>query len=171
MLRNLLLFFSALLLVLTAGRAFWVWLGENLFNMSGQTYLEFCQQLDTRIAVPIAVTGLGGTLLAGISAVFYRSDRRMFYLLLLACGLAVIGDWVTKFVNVPINNRLATWNPAALPPNYQYYLRQWWQWHHVRLDACSWQRVWCLVRCSCASSGSRRPRSQRRKERLSWRNI
>jgi hypothetical protein len=60
-LRNVLLFFTALLLALTAGRAFWVWLGENPFNMSGATYVEFFQQLDERIAIAIAVTGLGGT--------------------------------------------------------------------------------------------------------------
>ena len=129
------MFFTALLLALTAGRAFWVTLGENPFNMSGQTYVEFFQQLDRRIVVPIAVTGIGGTVLAGVSAFLYRTDRPTFYLLLLACGLAVIGDLVTIFVNVPINNRLATWIPSALPPDYQDYLRRWWQWHQVRLIA------------------------------------
>ncbi len=66
MLRNVVLFLTALLLALTAGRAFWVWLGENPFNMSGQTYVEFFQQLDKRIVVPIGITGIGGTVLAGI---------------------------------------------------------------------------------------------------------
>lgn len=133
--RNVLLFFAALFLALTAGRAFWVWLGENPFNMSGPTYVEFFQQLDKRIAVPIAMTGIGGTILAGISAVLHRTDRRASSLLLLACALAVVGDLVTIFVNVPINNRLATWNPSVLPPGYQDYLRRWWEWHHVRLVA------------------------------------
>src|SRR5262245_37276583 len=131
--RDVVLFFAALLLALTAGRAFWIWLGENPFDMSGQTYVEFFQQLDKRIAVPIAITGVGGTLLAAVCAVLYRSDRRTFYLLLIAVGLAVIGDLVTLLVNVPINNRLATWNPTALPADYQDYLLRWWQWHHVRL--------------------------------------
>lgn len=131
--RSVLLFFTALLLALTAGRAFWVWLGENPFNMSGQTYVEFFQQLDRGIALPIAVTGVGGTLLAGLSAFVHRSDPRTFYLLLAACGFAIVADVVTIFINVPINNRLATWNPASLPPDYQVDLRQWWQWHHVRL--------------------------------------
>jgi len=135
MLRNALLFFTALLLALTAGRAFWVWLGENPFNMSGPTYVEFFQQLDKGIAVPIAVTGVGGTLLAGISAAVYKANRRAFYPLVAACALAAAGSLVTIFVNVPINNRLATWNPAALPLDYQDYLRQWWQWHQVRLVA------------------------------------
>jgi len=68
MVRNVLLFLTAALLARTAGRGFWVWLGESPFNMSGQTYVEFFQQLDKRIALPIALTGIGGTLLAGISA-------------------------------------------------------------------------------------------------------
>jgi len=143
MVRNVVLFLTALLLALTAGRAFWVWLGENPFNMSGQTYVEFFQQLDKRIVVPIGITGIGGTVLAGMSAVLYRDDRRMLYLLALACALAVIGDAVTIFANIPINNRLATWNPSALPPDYQEYLRQWWQWHHVRLVAMF--TAMCLV--------------------------
>ena len=143
MLRKLLLFFTALLLALTAGRAVWIWLGENPFNMSGKTYVEFFQQLDKAIAIPIAVTGIGGTLLAGMSAAVYRDDRRAFYLLMAACALATAGSLVTILVNVPINNRLATWNPAALPPDYQNYLRQWWQWHQVRLVAMF--TAMCLV--------------------------
>ena len=90
MVRDSLLFGAALLLALTAGRAFWVTLGESPFDMSGATYVEFFQQLDRRIAIPIAVTGVGGTLLAGLAAMVHRADRRAFYLLLSACGLAAM---------------------------------------------------------------------------------
>ena len=127
MLRNVMLFSTALLLSLTAGRAFWVTLGENPFGMSGATYVEFFQQLDKRIAIPIAVTGIGGTLLAGLTAVMYRTNRRVFFLLLAACAWALTGSLVTALVSVPINLRVATWNPAALPSDYQDYLREWWQ--------------------------------------------
>jgi len=133
MLRTILLFFTALLLGLTAGRAFWVWLGENPLNMSGATYVEFFQQVDKRIVIPIAVTGIGGTLLAGISAALHKNDRLTFYLLMAAFGLALVGCLVTIFFNVPINETLATWNPSSLPADYEVLLRRWWQWHHVRL--------------------------------------
>jgi hypothetical protein len=133
--RNAVLFLAALLLALTAGRAVWIWLGENPFDMSGQTYVEFFQQLDKRIAVPIAITGVGGTILAGISAVLHRSDRTVLWLLGLAFVLGLVGDLVTILVNVPINNVLATWNPTDLPSDYQSYLLRWWQWHQVRLVA------------------------------------
>src|SRR4051794_38279178 len=101
MLRSILLFLAALFLALTAGRAFWVWLGENPFNMSGATYVEFFQQLDKRIVVPIAVTGMGGTLLAGISAVLHRRDRATFYLLMAAFAMGVVGSLVTIIFNIP----------------------------------------------------------------------
>ncbi len=135
MLKKLVLFLAALFLALTAGRAFWVWLGENPFNMSGQTYVEFFQQLDTRIVVPIAITGIGGTVFAGAAAWLFRQQRRAASLLAVACVLGAIGSLVTIVFNIPINERLATWNPKALPPDYQTYLLQWWQWHHVRLIA------------------------------------
>jgi uncharacterized membrane protein len=133
MLRNLVLFVAALFLALTAGRAFWVWLGEDPFNMSGQTYVEFFQQLDQRIVVPIAITGIGGTVLAGLAAWMFRQQLRVAYLLAAACVLGAIGSLVTIVFNIPINQRLATWNPKALPPDYQVYLLEWWRWHHVRL--------------------------------------
>ena len=34
-------------------------------------------------------------------------------------------------------------NPNALPPDYQDYLRQWWQWHQARLVAMF--TAMCLV--------------------------
>jgi uncharacterized membrane protein len=135
MLRNVLLFFAAVFLALTASRAFWVTLGENPFNMSGATYVEFFQQLDRRIVIPIAITGIGGTVLAGAAALAHRADRKAFVLLLCACGSGLLGSLVTIFVNVPINERVATWNPAALPAGYESYLHQWWDWHQVRLVA------------------------------------
>jgi uncharacterized membrane protein len=143
LLRKVLLFFTAVLLALTAGRAFWVWLGENPFNMSGATYVEFFQQLDRRIAIPIAITGVGGTLLAGISAALHRRAGLPFYLLMGAFGLALVGSLVTIFYNVPINERLATWNPSALPAGYEVFLRSWWRWHQVRLVAMT--TAMCLV--------------------------
>jgi uncharacterized membrane protein len=131
--RNIILFLAAILLSLTAGRAVWAWLGEYPFSVSGATYVEFFQQLDKRIFVPIAVTGVGGTVLAGVAAFLYRKDRRAFVLLLSACACGVVGCLVTALVNVPINREIATWNPASLPVGYESALRRWWAWHHVRL--------------------------------------
>ena len=65
----------------------------------------------------------------------HRADRKAFSMLLAACGFGLVGSLVTIFVNVPINERVATWNPAALPTGYEEFLRRWWEWHQVRLVA------------------------------------
>ena len=70
--RSGLLFGAAVLVALTAGRAFWVSLGENPFDVPGATYVDYFQRVDGRIAIPIAVTGLGGTLITGLAALAHR---------------------------------------------------------------------------------------------------
>ena len=143
MLRNIILFLTAVLVALTAGRAFWVWLGENPANLSGATYVEFFQALDRSIAIPIAVTGIGGVVMAGISAILFRRDHRALYLLLAACAFGLVATLVTIFVHLPINARIATWNPTALPSNYRDFLDRWWEWQRVRLLATF--AAMCLV--------------------------
>ena len=133
--RDALLFSAALAISLTAGRAFWGWMGENPFAMSGRTYVEFFQQLDRHIALPIALTGMGGPLLAAAAALAHRGQRRVVLLLSAAAVLGVVASVVTVTVHVPINQLLATWDAAALPAGYEEHLRRWWTWHQVRFAA------------------------------------
>ncbi len=102
-LRKVILFVTLVLVSLTAGRAFWTWVAENPANLSGATYVEFFQALERSISIPIGVTAIGGFVLAGISAILFRSDRRVFYLLLATCGFCLVANLVTIFVNKPIN--------------------------------------------------------------------
>ncbi|HTJ15937.1 MAG TPA: DUF1772 domain-containing protein [Steroidobacteraceae bacterium] len=135
MLRSALLLATAILLALIAGRAFWVWLGESPFGMTGATYVDFFQHLDSRIAFPIAMIGILGPLLAGLTAALMRADRPVFYCLVAACLLGVIGVLVTVAINAPINEQIADWKPAALPAGYEDVLQTWWTWHIVRTIA------------------------------------
>jgi len=133
MLRNAALFIALVLISLTAGRAFWVTLGENPLKLSGATYVEFFQALDKEVATPIAITGIGGALFAGISAFLFRDNQRVFYLLLLACALCSISCLVTIIVQLPINAQINSFTPTALPANYTELVTLWWHWHQVRL--------------------------------------
>jgi len=133
MLRNSILFFALVTVALTAGRAFWAWLGENPANLSGATYVEFFQALSRGIHIPIGVTGIGGVVLTAVSAVLFRNDGTVFYLLLSTSGLCVVASLVTIFVHHPINAQLMTWSPTALPADYRELLNRWWLWHQVRL--------------------------------------
>jgi uncharacterized membrane protein len=133
--RKALLFLTAILLSLTAGRALWVTLGESPFGVRPAVYVEFFQELDRRIAVPVAITGIGGTLLAAVTAVAHRRRRPAFALLAPAFLLAAVSSVVTVAVNVPINEQIATWDPSVLPSGYEELLRRWWTWHLVRTVA------------------------------------
>ncbi len=133
MLRKVILFFTSVLVSLTAGRAFWVWLGENPANLSGATYVEFYQAVNRGIALPIALISTGVIILAATSAFLFRRDRLVFYLLLATCAFSLIATLVTIFVHLPINAQVAAWNPTALPANYRELLDRWWGWHQVRL--------------------------------------
>jgi uncharacterized membrane protein len=118
-------------------------LGESPFGMAAATWVEFFQHLDARVAVPLAVTGIGGTVLAGIAALAHRGDRAARRLLGAACAFGAIGSLITIVVNVPINEEIATWSPAELPPGYEVILRRWWNWHQARLIAAF--AAMCLV--------------------------
>ena len=130
---NLVLLLAMIATALPAGRAVWTWLGENPNSVSGPVFVEFFQARDRGIAVPMAITGLGAILLTGLSAFLVRSNRVAMYLLIIACLLSAAGAFVTIVFHLPINAEIASWNPAALPPEYREYLQDWWRWHHVRL--------------------------------------
>jgi hypothetical protein len=59
--------------------------------MAASTYVDFFQQMDKRTAIPIAIIGILGPILAAVGAVVHRANRRMFVFLLAACGLGTAG--------------------------------------------------------------------------------
>lgn len=88
-----------------------------------------------------------GAALAGFLAAFgaWAAGRRR-----LALGwLAVAGVWfiavfwLTRSINVPINDALALWNPAAPPPEWQAARERW-------NEANRW-RAWSSGLCFCAA--------------------
>jgi hypothetical protein len=107
MLQSVVLCITMSLVALTAGRAFWTWLGENPAHIAGPAYVEFFQALLRAIHVPIAITGIGSLLFVGAAAMLERRDPTVLYLLLVAGALVLVANVVTVTVNVPINRRIA----------------------------------------------------------------
>jgi uncharacterized membrane protein len=133
MVRSFVLLLTMIVTALPAGRAFWTWLGENPNNVSGVAFVEFFQALDRGVAAPMAITGFGAIVLTAASAFLCRSDRVVLYLLIAACVFSVASAFVTIVMHLPINAKIAAWDPSALPTDYRDYLQTWWRWHHVRL--------------------------------------
>jgi len=81
----------------------------------------------------------------------------MFFFLVMAFGLGAVGVLVTVLVNVPINEQIAGWNPAALPSGYEDILRRWWNWHIVRLITSVGAMCALFVALLARSSESAKP--------------
>jgi uncharacterized membrane protein len=82
----------------------------------------------------------GSTLLPFLAsaAVFWAGDRRRAALwLAIALVYFVAVFWVTRSVNVPINNELATWNAAAPPASWAQARDRWNQSNLVRTGAAA----------------------------------
>jgi len=132
MMRNTVLFFTLVLVSLLAGRAFWAWVGENPARYSGATYVSFYQGLNKAIETPIAAIGTAAAIFALASALLNLRDRGTLYLFLGVFACVLVSTAITLRVNVPINEQVATFNPARLPGNWPELRDRWWHWHLVR---------------------------------------
>jgi uncharacterized membrane protein len=88
-----------------------------------------------------------GAALAGFMAALaaWAAGHKRFALdwLALACVWFIAVFWVTRSVNVPINDALALWNPAA-PPAEWHVARERWN------EANRW-RAWASGLCFCVA--------------------
>jgi uncharacterized membrane protein len=132
MLRKTVLFFTLMLVSLLAGRAFWAWVGENPAKYSDATYISFYQRLNKAIETPIAAIGTAAAIFALASALLNLHDRGTLYLFLGVFVCVLVSTTITLRVNVPINEQVATFNPARLPGNWPELRDHWWHWHLVR---------------------------------------
>ena len=56
--------------------------------------------------------------------------------LYLAAALAIVfAGIVTRFVNQPINDQIATWTSSTMPSDWTALRNRWWNWHLARLVA------------------------------------
>jgi uncharacterized membrane protein len=80
------------------------------------------------------------------AAVFWSGSRaRAMAWLAIAIAYFLAAFWVTRTVNVPINNELASWQASAPPGNWQHARDTWNQSNLVRTIAA----VVCFVAATC----------------------
>jgi len=122
---------ATLLLGLMAGFffAFAVDVAPAMRELDAQAYIS-TQQAINRV-VRNATFGsvyFGSALLPLLAALaLYASGQRRAGHLWLALGVVYFGAvfWLTREVNVPINNALAQWNPASPPADWQQARDSW----------------------------------------------
>lgn len=141
---------ATLLLGLMAGFffAFAIDVAPAMTHLPGPAYVE-AQQWINRV-VRNATFGsvyFGSTLLAFVPAVIAACTRRRalaaaWMLVALVYFAAVF--WLTRSINVPINEAVAAWNPAAPPADWTLWRDRW-------NEANVW-RAWASFGCFAAAT-------------------
>jgi uncharacterized membrane protein len=93
--------------------------------------------------------------LAAITCLGAAQKRRALLWLLIALAYFIAVFWVTRSVNVPINNELAAWNPAMPPPSWIEARDAWNQSNLLR----AWAAALCFI--AAAVLMAVRPRAAR----------
>ena len=122
---------AALLLGLMSGFffAFAIDVAPAMVHLDASMYITTQQWINKVVRNAwFAIAYFGSTVLPFVVACLaWVKGRRLRALAWLAIALVYFGAvfWVTRSVNVPINNELATWNPASPPANWMQARDTW----------------------------------------------
>lgn len=122
------LFFTGLV----AGIALVIWIEFNPSGMSANYYTQSMQHAIAAFTVPLPSIVLLSVAFTGWASFLERRHKRKLYLLFGGCLCSVIVALVTVFGNIPINNQVQTWAPAAPPLNWSRVAAEWWHYQSVR---------------------------------------
>ena len=125
-----------------------------------ESYVATMQAINERIQNPLFFAGFFGAVLFQLAALVVhlpRARSRRFHMILLACLLYIGGGFLlTAFVNVPMNDQLATVDPDAparvLSQAREAYEGPWDFWNGVRTVFSTLSFV-ALIWASLARSG------------------
>ena len=140
---------ATLLLGLMAGFffAFWVDVAPAMTHLDANSYISTQQWINKVVRnIPFGITYFGSTFFALVPAFFAVANRR----LALAGIWAVLAMvyfagvfWLTRNINIPINEQMALWNPLAPPADWAA-LRETW-------NVANAQRTGVAVLCFAAA--------------------
>ena len=129
----MILFGSLLFVGLTAGAAFVVWFVYNPDGMSSAFYVESMQHSIRRLTIPLPTIVVLGLLFTAAASFQARNDRPVFSLLAAACLCVLAVGLITRFGNIPINNRILTWNIDSPPADWLAIAKEWWRLQTARV--------------------------------------
>jgi len=101
-------------------------------GMHASFYTEKMQYAIHHIGTPLFGMLITATILNVLCAIFYRNDRRTFYLLLGAAFCFFVGGLITRFGNIPLLDMIDTWSVASPPPDWKEIADRWYVFHSVR---------------------------------------
>lgn len=129
-------FVGIMLYVLIAGVMWgtWVSLARTMTSFDAATFLADGQHMISNLATVMAVLMITALAVGLVVAVLLFRARSVSaaWLALLAWALMIIVLVITLAVEVPIDDRIATWTETTLPPDWQQLRARWATFHTVR---------------------------------------
>ena len=127
MTRKFVLFAALFFVALVAGAAFAIWFDYDPSGMSAAFYTEKMQHAIKVFTIPLPTVVVLGVLFTIAAAFLARSERPNFFLLI-AASVCIIGvALITRFGNIPINNRILMWSNSSPPSDWAEFAAKWWQ--------------------------------------------
>jgi uncharacterized membrane protein len=129
-------FVSIIFYVLVAGVMWGTWLslGRTMTRYDAATFLADGKHMIANLAAVMAVLMIAACVAGGLTvALLFRGGSRLGAGLALAGLLLMVAVLVvTLAVEVPLDNRITTWNLATLPSDWQDLRARWATFHTLR---------------------------------------
>lgn len=125
-------FFNIVMAGLVAGIVLGISLGYNPINLSATAYIEQQQNAITALNALMPILGAITILLTLLSAFQQKSNKPIFFSLIIAVVFLITSGLVTKFGNQPINSIVMTYQLDNIPSNWTSLRDQWWSLHLIR---------------------------------------
>ncbi len=128
-------FLNIIIAALLAGTSFGIWIGFNPLNLSPSTYIEQQQNTIRALNALMIMLVFSSTVITIISAFLQKSNKPVFFTLLLAAIFFILCIVISRFGNQPINKIIMTWSRDSLPTNLSDLRDKWWTFHIIRTIA------------------------------------
>ncbi len=135
MITSIIRFLNFILVALLAGTSFGIWIGLNPINYSASTYIEQKRHLVVSLQTLLVSLVIMATFVTIASAFLQRKNKKVFIALLFAALFLLACIFITRFVNLPIQTEMLTWNVNSFPENWTTLRDKWWTLHIMRTIA------------------------------------
>ena len=131
--KNKLLYFLSLFLLMLITGVFWGTLTRSLEGFSAEEFIHIGKVIIANVAVPMSIIMPLGILLMLLSLWFYPTKRSAgFYAGIISFVLLIVTLLITLMVLVPIDNEIKNWTAANLPPGFESIRQKWKTFHAAR---------------------------------------
>ena len=123
----------------------WFSLSRSIAAITPATFLEVGRTMIANLGGPMSVL-LPATIVSALVLVvvlYRRHNKPGFALAAAALGLLVVSMAITLTINVPIDDQIARWTMATLPPDWES-IRNRWEFYHGLRTALTLVGAGCL---------------------------